>query len=196
MVRSCFLITLIKYFKSYSRYESFWKIWKFAENLPKIWKSSKNLKIFQTFENLPKIWKSSKNLKIFQKSVWSQVSRIALCMSKVKVLWLSQWQDHLLSCSGQLKMYQVFDVFGVFNVFVLSKKCSLCLTCLWVSEFFSRKKSCVSRVWELFCPENVPCVWHVYVFGNFSLQKLAMCLTCLVCLDFFLITNSACVWCV
>ena len=33
-----------------------------------IWKSSKNLKIFQKSENLPKIWKSSKNLKIFQKS--------------------------------------------------------------------------------------------------------------------------------
>ena len=41
----------------------------------------------------------------------SQVSGVALCMSKVKVLWLTQWvtewvsewQGHLLSCSGQLK---------------------------------------------------------------------------------------------
>ena len=41
---------------------------KSSENLSKIWKSSKNLKIFQKSENLLKIWKSSKNLKIFQKS--------------------------------------------------------------------------------------------------------------------------------
>ena len=47
-----------------------------------------------------------------QMSQWSQVSRIALCMSKVKVSesvseWVSEsvseWQGHLLSCSGQLK---------------------------------------------------------------------------------------------
>ena len=79
------------------------KIFQKSENLPKFWKSSKNLKILQKSENLPKIWKSSKNLKIFQKSEnlskiwkssknlsdqmsqWSQVSRIALCMAKVKV---------------------------------------------------------------------------------------------------------------
>ena len=37
-------------------------------------------------------------------SQWSQVSRIALCMAKVKVTEsVSQWQGHLLSCSGQLK---------------------------------------------------------------------------------------------
>ena len=41
-------------------------------------------------------------------SQWSQVSRIALCLSKVKVSdsvteLVSQWQGHLLSCSGQLK---------------------------------------------------------------------------------------------
>ena len=40
-------------------------------------------------------------------SQWSQVSRIALCMAKVKVTewvteWLSEWQGHLLSCCGQL----------------------------------------------------------------------------------------------
>ena len=39
---------------------------------------------------------------------WPQVSRITLCMAKVKVSeWVSQsvseWQGHLLSCSGQLK---------------------------------------------------------------------------------------------
>ena len=39
---------------------------------------------------------------------WPQVSRIILCMAKVKVSeWVSQsvseWQGHLLSCSGQLK---------------------------------------------------------------------------------------------
>ena len=44
-----------------------------------------------------------------QMSQWSQVSRIALCMAKVKVSELvsylvSEWQGHLLSCSGQLKM--------------------------------------------------------------------------------------------
>ena len=34
-----------------------------------------------------------------------KVSRIARCMSKVKVTdWVSQWQGHLLSCSGQLKI--------------------------------------------------------------------------------------------
>jgi len=41
----------------------------------------------------------------------SQVSRVALCMSKVKVPlvselvseWVSEWLGHLLSCSGQLK---------------------------------------------------------------------------------------------
>ena len=37
----------------------------------------------------------------------SQVSRVALCMSKIKVLWVSQSvserQGHLLSCFGQLK---------------------------------------------------------------------------------------------
>ena len=43
-----------------------------------------------------------------QMSQWSQVSRIALCMAKVKVTqlvseWVSEWQGHLLSCSGQLK---------------------------------------------------------------------------------------------
>ena len=32
-----------------------------------------------------------------------QVSRVALCISKVKVPSVSQWQGHLLSCSGQLK---------------------------------------------------------------------------------------------
>ena len=45
-----------------------------------------------------------------QMSQWSQVSRIALCMAKVKVTdwvsdWVSEWQGHLLSCSGQLKNY-------------------------------------------------------------------------------------------
>ena len=64
-------------------------------------KSSKNLKIFQKSENLPNIWKSSKNRKIFQNlsdqmSQRSQVSRVALCMSKVKVSesvsqWVSEW---------------------------------------------------------------------------------------------------------
>ena len=47
-----------------------------------------------------------------QMSQRSQVSAVALCMSKVKVLgvsesvsqWVSQWQGHLLSCSGQLKI--------------------------------------------------------------------------------------------
>ena len=44
-----------------------------------------------------------------QMSQWSQVSRIALCMAKVKVSdsvsdWVSEWQGHLLSCSGQLKI--------------------------------------------------------------------------------------------
>ena len=46
-----------------------------------------------------------------QMSQRSQVSRVALCMSKVKVLsasewvseWVSEWQGHLLSCFGQLK---------------------------------------------------------------------------------------------
>ena len=35
----------------------------------------------------------------------SQVSRVTLCMLKVKVKvpWVSEWQGHLLSCSGQLK---------------------------------------------------------------------------------------------
>ena len=40
---------------------------------------------------------------------WSQVSSIALCMAKVKVSdsvsqWVSEWQGHLLSCSGHLKI--------------------------------------------------------------------------------------------
>ena len=43
-----------------------------------------------------------------QMSQRSQVSGAALCMSKVKVAWVSQsvseWQGHLLSCSGQLKI--------------------------------------------------------------------------------------------
>ena len=47
-----------------------------------------------------------------QMSQRSHVSRVALCKSKVKVLWVSEsvsqwvseWQGHLLSCSGQLKM--------------------------------------------------------------------------------------------
>ena len=42
-----------------------------------------------------------------QMSQRSQVSRVAICVSKVKVLWLSEWQGHLLSCSGQLKMTQI-----------------------------------------------------------------------------------------
>ena len=58
------------------------------EILPKILKSSKNLKIFQKSENLPKILKSSKNLSD-QMYQWSQVSRIALCMAKVKVTQIS-----------------------------------------------------------------------------------------------------------
>ena len=41
-----------------------------------------------------------------QMSQRSQVSRVALWMTISKVLsqWLSQWQGHLLSCSGQLKI--------------------------------------------------------------------------------------------
>ena len=43
-----------------------------------------------------------------QMSRRSKVSRVALCTSKVKVPsvthWLSQWQGHLLSCFGQLKI--------------------------------------------------------------------------------------------
>ena len=47
-------------------------------------------------------------------SQWWQVSRIALCMAKVKVTdwvsqWVSEWQGHLLSCSGQLKMKMKFQ---------------------------------------------------------------------------------------
>ena len=48
--------------KIFQKSENLPKIWKSSKNLPKIWKSSKNLKIFQKSENLPKIWKSSKNL--------------------------------------------------------------------------------------------------------------------------------------
>ena len=41
-----------------------------------------------------------------------QVSRVALCMSKVKVRqWVSQWQGHLLSCSGQLKKLNFWENF-------------------------------------------------------------------------------------
>ena len=49
-----------------------------------------------------------------QVSQRSHVFRVALCMSKVKVPWLtdsvSQWQGHLLSCSGQLKHKQQYIV--------------------------------------------------------------------------------------
>ena len=50
-------------------------------------------------------------------SQWSQVSRIALCMAKVKVTEsvsdsVSQWQGHLLSCSGQLKSICQFSEKG------------------------------------------------------------------------------------
>ena len=43
-----------------------------------------------------------------QRSQRSSVSWVALCMSISKVLWVSEWvtewQGHLLSCSGQLKI--------------------------------------------------------------------------------------------
>ena len=46
----------------------------------------------------------------------SKVSRVVLCTSKVKVLWLSEWVSHLLSCSGQLKKRRkTEDKVGVFK---------------------------------------------------------------------------------
>ena len=54
---------------------------------------------------------------VLKTSSWSghgQVSRVTLCMSKVKVPWLgvsvSWWRDHLLSWSGQIKMPSQMDV--------------------------------------------------------------------------------------
>ena len=40
----------------------------------------------------------------------SQVSWVALCMSKVKVPSVSEWQGHLLSCCGQLKSRDFRDI--------------------------------------------------------------------------------------
>ena len=105
-------------------------------------------KIFQKSENLPKIWKSSKNLSD-QMSQRSQVSRIALCMSKLKVLWVtdwvSEWQSHPLSCSGQLKRYKVRGV----DVLVGGKDRHMifvnCTTCGTGVKFFSM----VSKYQEL-----------------------------------------------
>ena len=62
LVRSCFLITLIK---NISKVSQNLKFFQKSENFPKIWKFSENLKIFQKSENLPKIWQFPKNLKIW-----------------------------------------------------------------------------------------------------------------------------------
>ena len=63
----------------------------------------------------------------------SQVSRVALCMSKVKVPWVSEsvseWQGHLLSCCGQLntdisapEIYfpRIFDEVGYLKEFTFA----------------------------------------------------------------------------
>ena len=69
----------------FQKSENFPKIWKFSKNLKifwksdnfsKIWKFSKNLKIFWKSDNFSKIWKFSENLKTFQKSENSQKSDI------------------------------------------------------------------------------------------------------------------------
>ena len=68
-----------KTMKIFRKYENFLKIWKFSKNL-KIFRKSKknwqNLKFFWKSKNFPKIWKSSKKLKFFRKSVWSNVSKV------------------------------------------------------------------------------------------------------------------------
>ena len=80
-----------------------------------LWKNGKNYKRFQNCQKESKCSKT--NCQTFcqgmfphqsdQVSQRSQVSRVPLCMSKVKVPWvtdwLSQWQGHPLSCSWQLK---------------------------------------------------------------------------------------------
>jgi len=65
-----------------------------------------------------------------------QVSRVALCMSKVKVSWqwvsqsVIQWQGHLLSCSGQLKKMLESRSEDVLVLFVkLVKSTVICKTC-------------------------------------------------------------------
>ena len=72
------------------------------------------VKICLNIIKMQKVLKVLKSHKIMsphhsdQMPQWPQVSRIILCMAKVKVSeWVSQsvseWQGHLLSCSGQLK---------------------------------------------------------------------------------------------
>ena len=62
--------------ENFGKFENFWKIWKFLENLKifgkfekfwKIWKFLENLKIFGKFENFWKNWKTFEKLKIFGK---------------------------------------------------------------------------------------------------------------------------------
>ena len=62
-----------------------------------------------------------------QMSQWSQVFRIALCITKVKVTelvtqWLSESQGHLLSCSGQLKIQKRKQERGKMGVFINMSK--------------------------------------------------------------------------
>ena len=72
-------------------------------------KCKKNVKIVKkNCQNVGQVMFPHHSDQMFQRS---QVSRVALCMSKVKVLWVTEsvreWQGHLLSCSGQLKKWQM-----------------------------------------------------------------------------------------
>ena len=80
-----FILIIIRFdFRASVTFQNLWASYFFQDNsrlnflkiFQQIWKSFKNLKIFQTPENLPNIWKSPKNLKIFQKSIWSNVSKV------------------------------------------------------------------------------------------------------------------------
>ena len=85
------VLGLSKILKIFQKSENLPEIFQKSENLPKIWKSSKNLKIFQKSENSQKILKFMSPHHSDQMSQRSQVSWVALCMSKVKVPSVSQF---------------------------------------------------------------------------------------------------------
>ena len=102
----------VKNCQNREKLSNFPKMVKIMSTIVKIVKSCQHCKQFkncQQMTKLPTCWSSHVSSSLWSNVSKVTVSRVTLCMSKVKVPWdsgpepVSEWQVHLLSCSGQLQ---------------------------------------------------------------------------------------------
>ena len=98
------IVELVKYFENSKKSSKVVKILKIVEIVKNCPKNVNNCQSWQDCQNVGQVMSPHHSDQMSQRS---QVSRVPLCMSKVKVPWVSewvtQWQGHLMSCSGQLQ---------------------------------------------------------------------------------------------